>query len=30
MAYDESLNRNSQSFQEEIMKLDAWEEDRKI
>jgi len=30
MTYDSSLDRNSQSFQEEIMKLDAWEEDRKI
>lgn len=30
LTYDESLDRNSQSFQEEIMKLDAWEEDKKI
>lgn len=30
ITYDQSIDRNSQSFQEEIMKLDAWEEDRKI
>lgn len=28
--YEGSLDRNSESFQEEIMKLDAWEEDRKL
>lgn len=30
ITYEESLDRNSQSFQEEIMKLDAREEDKKI
>ncbi len=30
MTYEDSLNRNSQSFQEEISKLDAWEEDKKL
>ena len=30
LTYEESLDRNSQSFQQEIMKLDAREEDKKI
>ena len=27
--YNDSIDRNSNSFQEEMMKLDAWEEDQK-
>ncbi len=30
ITYEDSLDRNSESFQDEITKLDAWEEDRKF